>query len=142
MSKASSSRVLLGAFALVLAGTAQAHHSYADFDGCNRVSVRGEIASLQWVNPHVLVTVRDSAQVEHIVVWFSLTQAAQAGVEGGTLRIGDSVVVTGAPHRDPEKHLLSRISAVQRPVDGWEWTRASGPTTRCAEAAAAGTSPQ
>lgn len=121
MNKLLAIAFLAGIVAVLAAGTSQAHHSYGDFDPCKSVSVRGEIARLSWVNPHVLITVRDAGAVEHRVVWLSLSQAARAGMSENPLREGDEVVVTGTPHRDPAQHVMSRMTVVERPSDGWKW---------------------
>jgi hypothetical protein len=36
------------------------------------------------------------------------------------LRIGDHVIVTGNPARDPSEHRM-RIKSITRPSDGWKW---------------------
>lgn len=125
---------VLGVIAVVAAGAAQAHHSYGDFDLCQPVSVRGTVEILQWVNPHVVITVRDQAAVAHHVVWLSLTQTARAGISEGTLHEGDELVVRGFAHRDSTKHAISRVTAVQRPSDGWSWARELPSAASCAPA--------
>ena len=47
-------RLIVDGFAAIDAS--RAHYSYADFVQCESVSLRGEIVSLQWVNPHVLLS--------------------------------------------------------------------------------------
>src|SRR6185436_11675240 len=38
-----------------------------------------------------------------------------------TLRVGDHLIVTGAPSRDPGSHELVRLKEVRRPRDGWTY---------------------
>jgi hypothetical protein len=46
---------LLGALALLAAGPALAHHSFAMFDHVNRITVTGTVTDFQWTNPHVFI---------------------------------------------------------------------------------------
>ena len=46
---------LFGALALLAAGPALAHHSFAMFDHVNRVTVSGVVTDFQWTNPHVFI---------------------------------------------------------------------------------------
>ena len=45
------------ASAVAVASTAGAHHSYAMFDGTRTVTVKGTVAKIEWVNPHVFIWV-------------------------------------------------------------------------------------
>jgi uncharacterized protein DUF6152 len=49
-------RFVIAAIAL-LATPAWAHHSYAMFDGSKTLTVKGTVAKLEWMNPHVFVWV-------------------------------------------------------------------------------------
>jgi len=46
---------LCGALAILAAGPAVAHHSFAMFDHINRVTVAGTVTDFQWTNPHVFI---------------------------------------------------------------------------------------
>jgi hypothetical protein len=46
---------LFGALALLAAGPAFAHHSFAMFDHVNRITVTGTVMDFQWTNPHVFI---------------------------------------------------------------------------------------
>ena len=46
---------LFGALALLAAGPAFAHHSFAMFDHVNRITVTGTVTDFQWTNPHVFI---------------------------------------------------------------------------------------
>jgi hypothetical protein len=50
-------KMILVAAALLMAGSAGAHHSYAMFDGTRTLTVSGTVAKLEWMNPHVFVWV-------------------------------------------------------------------------------------
>jgi hypothetical protein len=51
----------------------------------------------------------------------SLTQLGRAAIATGSLQAGDHVVITGAPMRDPNLKVLSLLSEIRRPSDGWRW---------------------
>ena len=103
-------------------GPANAHHSYAQFDQCKSVALEGEVTSVSWVNPHIVIDLK-TTDVSYRVFWFSLTQLQQAGIEPEALKTGDHVVVTGNEMRDPALKVLSLVSEIRRPSDGWSWTR-------------------
>jgi hypothetical protein len=108
---------------------AQAHHSYAAFDRCTPVSLEGEIDSVEWVNPHIRIHLRTQEVASYFVEWFSLIQLEQAGIAPATLKSGDRVVVTGNPLRDPSKKVLSLLTEIRRPSDGWSWAREPRPVS-------------
>src|SRR5579871_1890763 len=45
----------LAAAALVLAGSASAHHSFAMFDQSKQVPLSGTVREFQWTNPHAFI---------------------------------------------------------------------------------------
>jgi hypothetical protein len=108
---------------LVLAGiSARAHHSYPDFLLDQKVSVEGKLEELRYANPHVVLKIRTAEGVVYSAEW----QAASwlqyhAHVTLTTLRVGDHVIVSGAPSRDPASHELVRLKEVRRPRDGWTY---------------------
>jgi hypothetical protein len=107
----------------VLAGlSVRAHHSHPDFFLNQTVTVEGTLEELRYANPHVVLKIRSSEGVVYSAEW----QAASwlqyhAHVMLTTLRIGDHVVVTGAPSRDPTSRELVRLKEVRRPRDGWTY---------------------
>ena len=108
---------------LVLAGiSAQAHHGYPNFLLARMVSVQGTLEELRYANPHVVLKIRTAEGVVYSAEW----QAASwlqfhAHVTLTTLRVGDQVIVSGAPSRDPASHELVRLKEVRRPRDGWAY---------------------
>jgi hypothetical protein len=115
----------LAALASCLAlGPANAHHSYAQFDRCKTVALVGEITSVAWANPHIVIKLKTQDVASYHVEWFSLAQLERAGIAAETLKAGDSVLVTGNAMRDPALKVLSLLSEIRRPSDGWSWTQA------------------
>ena len=118
----------LAAIAVCFGGsTASAHHSYALFDRCKAVALEGEITSVEWVNPHIVIDLKTPDVPAYRVEWFSLGQLEQARIPAETLKTGDHVVITGSAMRDPATKVLSLVSEIRRPSDGWSWKRAERP---------------
>src|SRR5579864_8178602 len=107
----------------ILAGSsARAHHSYSNFLLDQTVSVEGQLVELRYANPHVVLKIRTAEGVVYTAEW----QAAawldyHAHVTLTTFRVGDHVIVSGAPSRDPASHELVRLKEVRRPRDGWTY---------------------
>jgi hypothetical protein len=106
-----------------IAGDLSAHHSYAAFDPCKPIALEGEIDKVEWVNPHIVIDLRAKDVGDYRIEWFALGQLAQAQIAAGTLQSGDHVIITGAPMRDPSLKVLSLLSEIRRPSDGWVWAR-------------------
>src|SRR6185295_4576644 len=50
---------VVGTLATIVCGVAaEAHHSYAAFDRCAPYTIEGEIDAVEWVNPHILMSVK------------------------------------------------------------------------------------
>jgi len=108
---------------LVLAGSSvRAHHPYPNFLLDQTASVDGEIQELKYANPHVVLKIRSAAGVVYTAEWQAASWLAYyAHVTLTTLRVGDHVIVSGAPSRDPASHELVRLTEVRRPRDAWTY---------------------
>jgi hypothetical protein len=100
----------------------RAHHAHAAFRLDQTVTVQGTLLELRYANPHVLLRIQTAEGVVYTAEW----QAASwlqyhAHVELTTLRVGDELVVSGAPPRDPASRELVRLTQVRRPRDGWSY---------------------
>jgi len=102
----------------------RAHHGYGGFfDPKDRtVAVEGDLVSLVYGNPHVVMKIQTSDSSVYTVTW----QAAQwverqAGVTMSTFHVGDHLIIVGAPSRDPASREVTRVREVRRPIDGWAW---------------------
>ena len=123
----------------VLAGiSARAHHGHTDFLLSQTVTVEGTLDELRYANPHVVLKIRTADGVVYSAEW----QAASwlqyhAHVMLTTLRVGDHVIVSGAPSRDPASHELVRLKEVRRPRDGWTYQVIQEPSAESANPSAA-----
>jgi hypothetical protein len=106
---------------VLAAGSARAHHGYANFFLDQRVSIEGDIESVRFANPHVVLTIRAADATLYTATWRSAAQVERAGISSTTLGVGDHVIVTGAPPRDPTSHELMPVREIRRPRDGWSW---------------------
>ena len=97
------------AFASVLAlcaAAAMAHHSAAQFDFAQRVTIEGVVKEFNVTNPHTWATVeitddkrgtRDAQYEGH-----SLSHFYRAGYTRDMVKVGDKVAILIAPRRDGE----------------------------------------
>lgn len=97
------------AFAAVLAlctGAAMAHHSAAQFDFGQRVTIEGVVKEFNVTNPHTWATVeitddkrgtRDALYEGH-----SASHFYRAGYERGMVKPGDKIAILIAPRKDGE----------------------------------------
>jgi Family of unknown function (DUF6152) len=99
-----------------------AHHSYAQYDRCENLTIEGDIERITWSNPHTLVWVK-TREGAFLIEWFPLSQLERAGITSGVLKVGEHVLFTGSRNRTPGLKVLSLITAVRRPADGWQWSR-------------------
>jgi hypothetical protein len=104
---------------------ASAHHSFtATYDETGKVRIEGEISQFLFRNPHSMIHVSapgpDGAAHRWAVEWAGVSALSGNGVTRESLRIGDHVVVTGNPGRNPEEYRL-RLLSIDRPSDGWSW---------------------
>jgi thiamine monophosphate kinase len=123
MNRRAISILLLGAAAG--AGSAFAHHSFsATYDETAEVRIEGEVAQFLFRNPHSLVHVaapgEDGGSYRWSIEWAGIGALSGEGVTRESLRIGDHVIVTGNPGRNPADHRL-RLLSIERPLDGWSW---------------------
>ena len=108
---------------VLIASPAVAHHSYGDILREQSVSIAGVVEQIDFVNPHVLIRVRADDGTVYAIEWGNVFQLGRTGVQRETVRKGDRLIVTGSPHRDPARNLLTLLTGITRPADGWQWTR-------------------
>ena len=120
-------RKLLAVFAgSVLAATPLlAHHSFtATYDETTEVELQGELVSFMFRNPHSFVHLMapdENGEMQRWAIeWGAAGVLDRQGLSRDTFKIGDRVVITGNPGRNPIEHRL-RMQTLLRPADGFGW---------------------
>lgn len=106
---------------------ASPHHSWsAHYDLSRSTFISGTVARVSFRYPHsALVLNVDAANgraERWTVEWASPQRLRERGVTERTVRIGDALLVTGNPHRDPKVRSL-RVESLRRAADGEELGR-------------------
>ncbi len=132
-------RLIVTAGAMISAGRAYAHHSFAaTYFESKTQKVGGKVVQFLFQNPHsfVLIDGPDEKGVMQrwSIEWGSSGHLSRQGVTHDSLKVGDRVVVIGHPGRTAEDHRLHMVS-IQRPADGWKWSGAHDEVDPAAESA-------
>lgn len=97
-------RILAATIALLGAGAADAHHSFAMFDFSKAVTIVGTIKEVRWSNPHVWIDIVARKSNGQQVLWgFESTSTATLnrwGWKRSALKVGDIVTVAAFPMRN------------------------------------------
>jgi hypothetical protein len=109
-------------FVVVVAysATAYAHHSFAGTYRENEtITIEGTIVQFNIRNPHSFINIEITDENGEKALWGgewgSVTQLSQGGVDRFTLKVGEHVVIDGAPPRDTlDRKVLVR--RVERPA--------------------------
>ena len=110
---------------LISSMTVYGHHSFtATYDSTKTVTIEGKITQFLLRNPHsflhVTVVENDGKEQNWNIEWAAAGQLGGAGVTRESLKVGDPVVITGNPARDPADQRL-RMVTVKRTSDGFGW---------------------
>ena len=105
----------LVAAAALVGARAYAHHSFAaTYLEDQTVSVEGELVQFLFRNPHSFVHLnvkeKDGKVVRYSVEWGGAGQLGGQGVTRETLKIGDHVIISGSPGRNPKDHRVRMVS--------------------------------
>ena len=122
---------MLGKFAFTVlasisvAGGAYAHHSFtATYDETSETRIEGTLVQFLYRNPHAFVHVMApdaSGEIRRWAIeWGAAGTLDRQGVRRETLRVGDHVVITGNPGRNPIDHRI-RMLTLERPADNFTW---------------------
>jgi hypothetical protein len=116
---------LVAAGACATAAQAYAHHSFPDsYVEDQMVTIQGELAQIVLRNPHsfvhLVVKEKDGSLVRYAVEWVGITELGGQGVTPSTLKLGDYVIISGSPGRNPTDHRV-RMTSLRRPKDGFDW---------------------
>lgn len=101
--------LLVAAGLSVLSGLLFAHHSVTNYDREHPVTLTGTVTDFLFVNPHVLIVFEVTQEDGTVVKWAAGTAPPQrlyrAGWNTKTLKPGDQITVTGAPHKEGKKEM-------------------------------------
>src|SRR5215472_317513 len=118
------SYALMAIAALLTAGSALAHHSFAMFDQSKTVTIQGTVKDFRWTNPHVFIQimVKNDAGVEQewSIEMTSPEHLARVGWKPVTLRPGDKITLNIHPMHDGSNggQYLSGIGPDGQPLIG------------------------
>src|SRR6185369_16958680 len=112
-------RVIMRSKLLILAlvvasisgGALYAHHSFAGtYIEDQTVKLEGTVSEYNIRNPHSFISIeitdKDGTKTRWGCEWGGVTQLSQGGITRFTLKIGDKIVIDGAPARDPADHKV------------------------------------
>jgi Family of unknown function (DUF6152) len=112
--------IILAAAMLMLGATAYAHHSFAgSYIEDKSVTIEGKVVQFDIRNPHSFINIeivsKDGKAARWGGEWGGVTQLSEGGVTRFTLKVGDRIIIDGAPSRDPDEHKVL-IRKVVRPA--------------------------
>jgi hypothetical protein len=121
-------KVLIALTSIVFCGAgafANAHHSFgATYDTRREIAIEGKLVQFMFRNPHSFVHVEaaDDTGALHrwSIEWSGTIALTRQGVDRGTLRVGDEVIITAHPSRSPGE-FRGQMLTLNRPVDGLNW---------------------
>jgi Family of unknown function (DUF6152) len=126
------SRLLVLMFVAACASgvAAYGHHSFAgSYVEDKQVTLEGTVAEFNIRNPHSFISVEVKDKEGNVSrwggEWGGVTQLSQGGVNRFTLKIGEHIIIEGAPARDSSDHKVL-VRQVVRPATAtapeFKWT--------------------
>jgi hypothetical protein len=101
-----------------------AHHSYSMFYLTDhRVTLKGQVANVAFLNPHVMLTMETENSGTWQAEWTNVESLARQGVRKETVQTGDFLEIEGSPARNPDSRVVSALTEIRRPADAWRWVR-------------------
>jgi hypothetical protein len=99
---------------------AYAHHSFAgSYVEDQTVKLEGTVSSFNIRNPHSFIEIevvdKDGKTTRWGGEWGGVTQLSHGGINRFTLKIGEKIIIDGAPARDTSDHKVL-VRAVTRPA--------------------------
>jgi len=119
--------IVAGVWALLVAGSAFAHHSPVMFDRSKKQTITGTVKEFVWTNPHASIQIEVMNAQGGTDVWGvemnSPNNLVKQGWKSTLLKGGDKVSVVGNPLRAGEHGLLFlSIKLPDGRVLGDKWT--------------------
>jgi hypothetical protein len=118
--------------ALLFCVSLYAHHSLgATYDGDKEIKLEGKIVQFLLRNPHSFLHIEAPDATGEMqrwsLEWRSAGSLSQQGINAGTLKLGDVVVITASPSRTPTDHR-GVLKTLHRKSDGLGWGDRPGET--------------
>jgi hypothetical protein len=112
--------ILMLVAAMMPSAAAFAHHSFAgSYLEDKTVKLEGTVAEFNIRNPHSFISIevvdKDGKTSRWGGEWGGVTQLSQGGINRFTLKIGDKIVIDGAPARDSSDRKVL-VRKVVRPA--------------------------
>jgi hypothetical protein len=102
--------LLLAALTLAVAPVWAHHSNAAQFDAAKRVTLKGEIAKIEWTNPHAYLYVNVKDASGKATLWslegFPPNTLLRTGWHQADLKQGDVITFEGATARDGSNLML------------------------------------
>src|SRR5215813_13833174 len=94
-------------------------------------TIEGTVMEFVLRNPHSYVLIREAGHDQSLwsLEWDSAKRLKRQGVEEKTVRVGDYLVISGHPPRNPLEHRMF-IRLLTRENDGFRWGSSKGKTVR------------
>jgi len=117
--------LLLALTAIATTVPVQGHHSFAAYYFADQtVSIEGNVAEFDYVNPHVWLHIdapdKDGKLQRVSAEWAPPNRLLPQGITRDTLKPGQRVIVTGSPSRDGIGFKV-QLKKLYRYSDGWTW---------------------
>jgi hypothetical protein len=113
--KVAQSQAILAvvASALLAAGTASAHHSFAAFFDVSRVAtIKGKVTQFRFTNPHGIIALDVIGGTGTVQQWLVETNApsllARRGWSRTSIKFGEIVIIEGWPAREKRPYMRLR----------------------------------
>jgi hypothetical protein len=109
---------------------AYGHHSFAGtYVEDKSVTLEGTVAEFNIRNPHSFISIEVKDKDGNVTrwggEWAGVTQLSEGGVNRFTLKIGEHIIIDGAPARDASDHKVL-VRQVMRPATAsspeFKWT--------------------
>ena len=124
--------LLMALWLVGVSGGVSAHHSFdATYLEDRVVTIEGNLVQFSYRNPHSFMHIEvrepNGTVARYAVEWGGAGQLGLQGVTKETLKLGDHVIISGTPGRDPRDHRV-RLISLRRPKDGFDWGPRKGKT--------------
>ena len=107
--------LVLAAGAMLVAGGAMAHHGWGSYDAAKPFTIRGQVETLRWQNPHVHVDVKHQGARWEAVLAPPFRMEAR-GLQPDMIKAGTMVALEGYASTRVEREMRAeRITVKARP---------------------------